>query len=116
MIHAFCFGPGLVVNGVLKAFWGRARPSQILEFGGAAQFTPPVQIADQCARNCSFVSGEASGVTMLAIAIGVFREEGADAALLIALAYIVQVQAAAWYVRWTDRFFGAAPAPAGRAS
>ena len=52
----------------------------------------------------------------LAIAIGVFREEGADAALLIALAYIVQVQAAAWYVRWTDRFFGAAPAPAGRAS
>lgn len=48
----------------------------------------------------------------LAIAIGVFREQGADAALLIAMAYIVQVQAAAWYVRWTDRLFGAAPAPA----
>lgn len=48
----------------------------------------------------------------LAIAIGVFREQGADAALLIALAYIVQVQAAAWSVRWTDRLFGAAPAPA----
>jgi len=46
----------------------------------------------------------------LAIAIGVFREQGADAALLIALAYIVQVQAAAWSVRWTDRLFGAAPA------
>jgi predicted Na+-dependent transporter len=46
----------------------------------------------------------------LAIAIGVFREQGADAALLIALAYIVQVQAAAWSVRWTDRIFGAAPA------
>ncbi len=45
----------------------------------------------------------------LAIAIGVFREQGADAALLIAMAYIVQVQAAAWYVRWTDRLFGAAP-------
>ena len=47
----------------------------------------------------------------LAIAIGVFREQGADAALLIALAYIVQVQAAAWSVRWTDRLFGAAPVP-----
>ncbi|MDP2074812.1 arsenic resistance protein [Hydrogenophaga sp.] len=46
----------------------------------------------------------------LAIAIGVFREQGADAALLIALAYIVQVQAAAWSVRWTDRIFGTAPA------
>lgn len=45
----------------------------------------------------------------LAIAMGVFGAEGADAALLIALAYIVQVQAAAWYVRLTDRFFGPAP-------
>ncbi|NTV05896.1 MAG: arsenic resistance protein [Chlorobiaceae bacterium] len=45
----------------------------------------------------------------LAIALGVFGEKGADAALLIALAYIVQVQAAAWYVRLTDRLFGASP-------
>lgn len=53
----------------------------------------------------------------LAIAMGVFGSAGADAALLIALAYIVQVQAAAWYVKLTDRLFGApptaaAPAPA----
>lgn len=46
----------------------------------------------------------------LAIAIGVFREQGTEAAPLIALAYIVQVQAAAWTVRWTDRLFGAPPA------
>jgi len=45
----------------------------------------------------------------LAIAMGVFGEKGADAALLIALAYIVQVQAAAWYVKLTDRLFGAPP-------
>ncbi|GGE66148.1 arsenite transporter [Streptosporangium jomthongense] len=43
----------------------------------------------------------------LAIAMGVFGTEGADAALLIAMAYIVQVQAAAWYVKFTDRLFGA---------
>lgn len=47
----------------------------------------------------------------LAIAMGVFGEKGADGALLIALAYIVQVQAAAWYVKLTDRLFGALPAP-----
>lgn len=46
----------------------------------------------------------------LAIAMGVFGTQGADAALLIALAYIVQVQAAAWYVKLTDRLFGAPPA------
>ncbi len=42
----------------------------------------------------------------LAIALGVFGEKGTDAALLIALAYIVQVQAGAWYIKFTDRFFG----------
>ena len=44
----------------------------------------------------------------LAIAIGVFGAQGAEAAVLIALAYIVQVQSAAWYVRLTDRLFGPA--------
>ena len=52
----------------------------------------------------------------LAIAIGVFREQGADAALLISRAYIVQVQSAAWYVRFTDRFFVQPAAPAARAT
>lgn len=44
----------------------------------------------------------------LAIAMGVFGAQGADVALLISLAYIVQVQAAAWYVKFTDSVFGAA--------
>jgi ACR3 family arsenite transporter len=42
----------------------------------------------------------------LAIAMGVFGARGAEVALLISLAYIVQVQAAAWYVKFTDRLFG----------
>lgn len=45
----------------------------------------------------------------LAIAINAFGEAGADAALVIALAYIIQVQSAAWYVKLTDRFFGLQP-------
>lgn len=43
----------------------------------------------------------------LAIAINAFGPQGSDAALVIALAYIIQVQSAAWYVRFTDRIFGA---------
>ena len=46
----------------------------------------------------------------LAIAMTAFgKEAGSEIALIIAMAYIIQVQAAAWYVRLTDRIFGAAP-------
>ena len=53
-------GPGVIVNNLLKDHWDRARPRQIVEFGGDRVFTPPLVIADQCERNCSFVSGEAA--------------------------------------------------------
>jgi ACR3 family arsenite efflux pump ArsB len=42
----------------------------------------------------------------LAIAINTFGEAGAETALVIAVAYIIQVQAAAWYVKFTDTIFG----------
>jgi len=45
----------------------------------------------------------------LALAMNAFGAAAADAALLITLAYIIQVQSAAWYVRLTDRIFGPAP-------
>jgi lipid A 4'-phosphatase len=56
------------VNGILKEHWGRARPEQV--FGGEAEFTAPLVIADECARNCSFVSGEAAAAAALAIVVG----------------------------------------------
>ena len=42
----------------------------------------------------------------LAIAINAFGKQGASAALVVAVAYIIQVQSAAWYVKLTDRIFG----------
>jgi lipid A 4'-phosphatase len=53
-------GPGLLANTVLKDHWGRARPVKLVEFGGSAQYTPPLTPAAQCPRNCSFVSGHAA--------------------------------------------------------
>ena len=50
-------GPGLIVNGIFKTFWGRARPYEILEFGGLKTFSPPMVIANQCNLDCSFMSG-----------------------------------------------------------
>lgn len=46
----------------------------------------------------------------LALSINAFGVQGADAALVIAVSYIIQVQAAAWYVKFTDFFFGPVPA------
>ena len=70
LILCFALGPGLLVNYVLKNHWGRARPSQITAFGGEQEFTPALIIADQCERNCSFVSGEAAmGFSLLAMAL-----------------------------------------------
>ncbi len=45
----------------------------------------------------------------LAIAINAFGAEGSSAALIIAIAYIIQVQSAAWYVKLTDTIFGKEP-------
>lgn len=63
-------GPLLLVNGILKAFWGRARPADTEAFGGTLPFSPPWEFAGNCTSNCSFVSGEAAAVTCLAIILG----------------------------------------------
>ncbi len=61
---------GLMTNVVFKDSWGRARPSQIVEFGGTKQFSPPFMRSNQCDKNCSFVSGDASlAASFLAFAV-----------------------------------------------
>ena len=65
LVTAAVFGPGLLVNGLLKGWWGRARPVDVADFGGEAPFTGPWVIGDGCTANCSFVSGEASSSIFL---------------------------------------------------
>jgi len=74
LLLVLLLGPGLLVNVVFKGEWGRARPHQVVEFGGQQAFTPALLPADQCERNCSFVSGHASmGFYLIALA-WVFRD------------------------------------------
>ena len=69
LLLVMIIGPGLLVNTLFKDQWGRARPSQVEQFGGTKQFTRAAIPADQCAKNCSFVSGHASvGFFFLAFA------------------------------------------------
>ncbi|MDS9467695.1 phosphatase PAP2 family protein [Paracoccus sp. MBLB3053] len=61
--------PGLVVNLILKSNLGRARPVDVIEFGGGAHFTPAWVISDQCVRNCSFTSGDVGLVASVSICV-----------------------------------------------
>jgi lipid A 4'-phosphatase len=60
LVLTLLVGPGLLVESLLKPNWGRARPKDITLFGGEQAFTPPLWIANECEKNCSFVSGHAA--------------------------------------------------------
>lgn len=80
-------GPGLVANSILKDNWHRARPAHIERYGGDQIYTPPLVRSDQCARNCSFVAGEAAAIYGLGFAFAMLaRRRRRDAILAACLA------------------------------
>lgn len=85
---------GAIVNLLLKAHVGRARPDTLAEFGGSAQFTPSWQVVDECIRNCSFTSGEVAMAASLAIPVMVIlwphlaSDRARLTVILLAAAYI----------------------------
>ena len=54
-------GPGLVANTIFKDHWGRSRPMDVTQFGGADRFTAWWDPRGPCPNNCSFIAGEPSG-------------------------------------------------------
>ena len=73
-VWAFIWGntllcAGLLVNGILKTWLGRARPDGVIEFGGAQTFTPAFQLSNQCFKNCSFSSGEAALIASVVLPV-----------------------------------------------
>jgi len=74
MLTLFLLGPVLLSNRLLKGYWGRARPADVTDFGGAHQFTPFWLPSDQCLANCSFVSGEVSGTAVTAVCMILLRQ------------------------------------------
>lgn len=74
LVLTMALGTGLIVNLGFKDHWGRARPSQIVEFGKDRTFSPALIPTDQCRRNCSFASGEvAMGFSLVVLALLVRR-------------------------------------------
>lgn len=61
MLITLALGPGVVTNLMLKEHWHRPRPIDVAQFGGDEHFRPWWDPRGDCPKNCSFVSGEASG-------------------------------------------------------
>jgi lipid A 4'-phosphatase len=57
VVLSLAIGPGLIVNALLKDYWGRPRPSTLQQFGGSSTYVPPLIPSNQCDDNCSFASG-----------------------------------------------------------
>jgi lipid A 4'-phosphatase len=74
VILVLAIGCGFIVNFSLKDHFHRARPRDIVEFGGTKAFTPAFQVSNQCKTNCSFSSGDAAGgFFSLALAMALTR-------------------------------------------
>jgi lipid A 4'-phosphatase len=59
LLLVLALGPGLIVNQLFKENWGRARPAEIVQFGGDKTFTPAYVFSDQ--KGYSFSGGHAAG-------------------------------------------------------
>lgn len=85
LLLVLVLGAGMIVNGVLKEDFGRARPRDIVEFGGSKIFTPAFVVSHECDSNCSFSSGDGAGAFFaLALALALSRRR---AVLLSAFAF-----------------------------
>jgi membrane-associated PAP2 superfamily phosphatase len=51
---------GILSNAGFKGYWGRPRPSDVIEFRGPWHFKNWWDSSGECPKNCSFFSGEAT--------------------------------------------------------
>jgi lipid A 4'-phosphatase len=73
LVLLLALGPGLLVNAVFKDHWGRPRPCEIVQFGGARQFHQPWQPDINSDQGHSFPSGHSSAAFYLTAPFFIYR-------------------------------------------
>jgi lipid A 4'-phosphatase len=58
LLVTLALSAGVLTNLTFKSYWGRPRPVVVTQFAGDQQFVPWWDPRGDCARNCSFFSGE----------------------------------------------------------
>ena len=88
LLLVLALAPGLIVNSLFKEHWGRARPVQVVELGGARAFSPALIPSDQ--RGGSFSSGHAAAAFWLVtVALVVARRRARWAGVAAVYAVLV---------------------------
>lgn len=59
LILSGIIGPGIITNAVVKEYWGRPRPRELVEFGGRSEFEP-ILTYDGSSHGLSFPCGHAT--------------------------------------------------------
>jgi lipid A 4'-phosphatase len=94
-IAYICFsaltGPLLIIHGIFKVYFPRARPVQIVQFGGDHQFTPVFHKSFSCQDCMSFASGHAAGAFFLTAFLFIVPEKYRNmlAAIILPYAFLV---------------------------
>lgn len=60
LLMCMVVGLWLIMHVGFKDHWGRARPSELVEFGGLQLYSSPLIPSNACEQNCSFMSGHAA--------------------------------------------------------
>jgi lipid A 4'-phosphatase len=62
LVSTLALAPGVMSNVLLKEYWPRSRPVDVVELGGTNEhFVPWWDPRGDCPSNCAFVSGDVSG-------------------------------------------------------
>ena len=59
LILAGVIGPGIITNAIVKEYWGRPRPRELVQFGGRSEFEPVLSY-DGASEGLSFPCGHAT--------------------------------------------------------
>ena len=90
IVLVLSIAPGLIVNAALKENWGRARPAQIVQFGGQKEFSPAFIPSNQ--DGYSFSSGHsAAAFSLLGFALLAKRRKKILISIVIAYGALVSL-------------------------
>ena len=95
----FALGPGLIVNAILKDYWGRPRPRDTVDFGAVENYVPPWK-PNFSGEGRSFPSGHASaGFALLAFYWLAQRRRRQSGSETLVLASVLSYSALVGYAR-----------------
>jgi lipid A 4'-phosphatase len=107
VLLVFLIGSNILIEGIIKPYFGRARPHTVQEFGGDLEFAPAFKVSRQChphsvtifdhtfetpLSNCSFVSFHTSlGLLLISYAMVLTKRRGLGIAVAVGYTALLMI-------------------------